>query len=341
MGAVIAHLAGVDGELVPRAGRKAIVAAIDAIAKQRPQFLIDRAAMLDRQVGNAAPRIQLERRRKGPGGAGVQTGGAAAAVVALGRVGRQVQRGEDRAKEEPVPQFARQDVGVLALPAQPRRLRQRLFHHRRGIDKDLDLGSRLIDQPAADALQPRLDQVVIVAALRIDADRAPVRAVKVHTGIVAGGIDLGQHHDRPRFSPQRGRVAAPVRPLGHPAHLPVPSLRDEIGQPRRRLRDRVRRGHAHGRKSFGQRAGHQRVLLCRNIPGGIAPWAMGGGAPLRPVRNRAGHNAARAGCPAPDRPARCGTRAATSRSHTSRAAWPSGPSPRPRCSRGTTDARRR
>src|SRR5437667_3643523 len=45
-------------ELVPRAHQLAIVAAVHAVADQRPQFQWDAALQLDRQIGNAAPRIE-------------------------------------------------------------------------------------------------------------------------------------------------------------------------------------------------------------------------------------------------------------------------------------------
>ena len=93
-------------------------------------------------------------------------------MIGVGLVARQFERGEDRAEKQPGAEFARHQIGVLALPAQPRRLRQRLFHHGGGIDEHLDLAAGRRDQPARQRLQPLLDQVVIVVALRIDRDRA-------------------------------------------------------------------------------------------------------------------------------------------------------------------------
>ena len=75
------------GELVPRADRQAIVAAIDAVADQRPQRRIDRALVLDGEIGDAAPRIETVGR--GKAGSGRCRGRPAlAAMVGLGRVGR-------------------------------------------------------------------------------------------------------------------------------------------------------------------------------------------------------------------------------------------------------------
>ena len=53
-------------ELVPRAHREAIVAAIDAVADRFAEFVRDRALVLDGEIGNAAPRIELVGRRETP-----------------------------------------------------------------------------------------------------------------------------------------------------------------------------------------------------------------------------------------------------------------------------------
>ena len=78
------------GELVPRADGEAIVAAIDAVADQRPELARDRPVVLDGEVGDAAPRIEPVGRRKSVGRADVEAGAARAAMVRLRRVGRQL-----------------------------------------------------------------------------------------------------------------------------------------------------------------------------------------------------------------------------------------------------------
>ena len=52
--------------LVPRAHELAIVAAVDAVAHQRPQLQRYGAVVLDGQVGDAPPRIEPVRRRRWP-----------------------------------------------------------------------------------------------------------------------------------------------------------------------------------------------------------------------------------------------------------------------------------
>src|SRR5258706_10607205 len=59
----VAHLEIVlradPGEAVPRADELAVVAAVDAIADQRPQLLRDCALVLDGEVRDAATRVEL------------------------------------------------------------------------------------------------------------------------------------------------------------------------------------------------------------------------------------------------------------------------------------------
>src|SRR5205823_12340295 len=56
-------------EPVPWADRLAIVAAVDPVADQRTQLLGNRALVLDGQVRDAAPRVELVRSADGLGGA--------------------------------------------------------------------------------------------------------------------------------------------------------------------------------------------------------------------------------------------------------------------------------
>ena len=86
-------------EFIPGADRKAIIAAIDAIAHRLAKFLGDRAVMFDRQVGNAAPRIQAIRRGKGARWADIQAARASAAMINLTRVWAQIQSGVNLTQE--------------------------------------------------------------------------------------------------------------------------------------------------------------------------------------------------------------------------------------------------
>ena len=137
---------------------------------------VDRSLVLDGEVGDAASRIEPVRRRECRRRADVEAGAAGAAMIAFGVVGRQIERGEDRAEKQPGAELARHQVGVLALPADAGGRGERLFHHRRGVDEDLDLAAGRVDQPAANRFEPRFDHVVIIVAAGIDRDAA-ARAV--------------------------------------------------------------------------------------------------------------------------------------------------------------------
>src|SRR3546814_15556012 len=68
---------------------RSVVAAIDAVAHRFAEFRRDDAVVFDGQIRDAAPRVELVGRRKRPGRADVEAGRTAAAVIGLGRVGRQ------------------------------------------------------------------------------------------------------------------------------------------------------------------------------------------------------------------------------------------------------------
>ena len=235
------HLAAGLGEFVPRTDREAIVAAVDAVAHQRAQFARDGALVLDGEIRDAAPRIEPIRRRE-TRRSGRRRGrrGRCRNDRAPARR-RQIERGEDGAEEQPGAELERNQIGVLALPAQPRRLGKRLLHHGRGIDEHLDVAAGLVDQPAAEILQPRLDHLVIIVALGIDRDGAARALLQDRQRIAARAVIDAEHDDRahvaatsradrrggrpwPPSSPcrrerlRRGRFATARRPKGsHPA----------------------------------------------------------------------------------------------------------------------------
>ena len=106
------------------------------------EFARDMALMLDREIGDAAPGIQLIRRGKGVGRADIEAGTAGAAMVGFRIIGLEHRIGEDGPQEEPIAKLAAEKVGMLALPAKPGARGQRLFHQRRGVDKHLQLAVR-------------------------------------------------------------------------------------------------------------------------------------------------------------------------------------------------------
>ncbi len=91
-------------------------------------------------------------------------------MVAFRFVWRDFRRGEDRAEEQPRAKLAADQIGMLALPAKPGSRSQRLFHDGRCIDEHLDVLPGAGGKAACHMLELALDDVVIVAVLRIDRD---------------------------------------------------------------------------------------------------------------------------------------------------------------------------
>ena len=180
----------------------------------------DRAGVLDRQVGDAARRIEPVRRGKRVGRADRQAARAGAAAVGVRFVGRDVQRGVDLAQEQPGAVRARHQVGVLALPADAGPRRQRLFHHRRGIDEHLHLRPEARHDELRQMLQHALDHVVVVAIARIDRDVAAVGLLQRGQRIAVGRVGQAERDHAARLGHSargwlrcsaRARRASPCR----------------------------------------------------------------------------------------------------------------------------------
>src|SRR3984957_10621162 len=88
-------------ELVPRADREAVVAAINPIADGRAKLRGDRPLMLNRQIRDAAPRIEAIGRGKSLRRTDVEAGAAGSAMIDLGRVRGKSEVGEYRAEKQP------------------------------------------------------------------------------------------------------------------------------------------------------------------------------------------------------------------------------------------------
>jgi len=159
------------GELVPWADRETIVAAIDPIADRLAEFMRDRPLAFDGEIGNAAPGIELVRRWKRRGRQISRQAWQEPqwSVSAPSRGRSRLVKMTPRNSHEPNSRETR----LVCLPCSPvPRLAPVAFHHRGGVDEYLDLGAGPGDQPSRQRLQPRLDQIVIIVALRIDRDRA-------------------------------------------------------------------------------------------------------------------------------------------------------------------------
>src|SRR5690606_39646768 len=158
-------------EAIPWTGELAVVAAVDAVADRRAKRLRNRAFQLDRQVGDAAARVDAVRRDDGAGWARVDAAHAAAAVIGGRLRRRQRQVGIQRAQEEGRAATRLDQQRVLAAPAQPGAAREldlqdrcRIAEHAVAEDADLRL------DPRREPLQPCADHLVIVAAERITRD---------------------------------------------------------------------------------------------------------------------------------------------------------------------------
>src|SRR5882672_6451783 len=118
---------------VPGANELAVVAAEDPVADEGAKLDRDAPLELDREVGNAASRVQLVGRDDGARRADVDAFAAAAAMVLYGSIHRKRQVGVDVPEKEERPRLAGNQHGVLASPAQPRFARQLDLHHRRRV----------------------------------------------------------------------------------------------------------------------------------------------------------------------------------------------------------------
>src|SRR5690606_16004883 len=120
------------------------------------------ALVLDREVGNAAPRIDLIGRRKGVGRAAVEAGAARAAMVPLRAIRLKLSFGEDRTKEQPGTELPADEIGVLSLPTDPGSFRQRFFHDRGGVNENLHVLPGARSEFLRQLLELALDDVVVI-----------------------------------------------------------------------------------------------------------------------------------------------------------------------------------
>ena len=60
--------------------------------------------------------------------------------------------------------MARDEIGVLSLPAKAGLGGERLLHNGRSVDEHLDVAAGIGDEPARKVLQSGFDQLVIVVA---------------------------------------------------------------------------------------------------------------------------------------------------------------------------------
>ena len=122
-------------------------------------------------------------------------------MILFGGVGRQLQAGEDLAEKQPGAKLARNQVGVLALPADAGSHGRGLLHHRRGVDEDLDLRPVGLGDAARQALQSALHELVVVAAPRIDRNCAALAPLEQGQRIIRRAVIEADGDDRPDAGP--------------------------------------------------------------------------------------------------------------------------------------------
>ena len=143
------------------------------------------------------------------------------------------------------PKFARDEIGVLALPAEPGLRRDRLFHHRSGVDEDLDLAGCYGLHARGERLELRLDDVVIVGALRIDRDGAARAHAKRLQRVPLRPVAKPKHDDAFGLGPDGAGRLAPIFIVGEPCHVAVAAGCEKIFQGGAGARRRVGTGEPH------------------------------------------------------------------------------------------------
>ena len=120
------------------------------------------------------PGVQPERGGEGPRRAGVQAAGAGPAAVFLRWVRLQLERGDDLAQKNPVPQRSADEVGVFADEAQPGALGEIPFEQRAGIDIPERASARAaeLDCTVGQRLQPLAQDIVVVGVTGVAGDKA-------------------------------------------------------------------------------------------------------------------------------------------------------------------------
>src|SRR5205814_631855 len=110
------------------------VAAVDVIAERGAILLGDGRAKLDRQVRDAARRVEDAGIHERTGRAGIEAATTGAALLERLRIGLEIERGDDLGEKQPRPVLGVDQARVLANPAEARILRVDALLHRAGID---------------------------------------------------------------------------------------------------------------------------------------------------------------------------------------------------------------
>src|ERR1700730_1153227 len=184
-------------EFVPRTDGEAVVATVNTIADRRAQLDRNHPLVLDRQIRNAAPGIELVGSGERRGRTRIQAAVARAAMVRFSWIGIELEAQIDLAEKEPGAELPGNQVGVLALPAQPGALGERLLHNWSGVDKKLQRSGPMLLDPMRERLKAALQGVMIIAASRVDRNRADFGRVRERQRVVLGRVAHDQPPPRP------------------------------------------------------------------------------------------------------------------------------------------------
>jgi hypothetical protein len=217
-------LAGGLGEAVPGAGVEAVVATVDAAAEGAAEFGGDGAFGLDGEVGEAAAGVHAAGRGDGLGGAGGDAAGAGAAVVAGGRIGIEVEGGDDFGEEEPGAEAAVDLHGALAIPAEAGLAGEVALENGAGVHV-MALGAAEAGEEGVELPEAFFDEVVVVVVPGVAGDAVgavplgPVRALPVGGGEDDEGSGAGD---------DVAGVGAALGVAGEPGHVSVFAVGDPL-----------------------------------------------------------------------------------------------------------------
>ena len=124
------------GKFVHWTDQLAIVAAKDPVANGAAELEWNGAPVFDGEIGDTASRVEFVGSYDGTGRTDLDTGLAAATVTRARGIGLQCESGQYLSQKKVGTAAGRDEVGMLADPAQTGVLRQWLFHDGSGINED-------------------------------------------------------------------------------------------------------------------------------------------------------------------------------------------------------------
>ena len=179
--------------------------------------------ILDSEGGDAPGGIEHPRLRQGTGGAGVEAGGAGAAVIGFERqVGRKQNVGQEGLEQEVAAGSRIDEHRVLAKPAQSGKPAIVAFGERRRIDHASGVASRHPRfEPGREVVEPVAERGVVVVTPGIPGDATGPSGQRLTLERLSAAVIGGQHHDALHARQHRGRIPSQrfmaAEPVAHHA----------------------------------------------------------------------------------------------------------------------------